>query len=73
VVLGLSGTHFYAVLAAGPAAACGQGRSGSLPGKSVLVVGVRPDLPSLGPRRLCGGFEGFDIHVASRKGQHAAG
>ncbi|NED53548.1 transporter substrate-binding domain-containing protein, partial [Micromonospora aurantiaca] len=57
------------VLAAGAVAACGQGGSGSLLGKSTLVVGVRPDLPGLGLRRPGGGFEGFDIDVARYVGE----
>jgi glutamate transport system substrate-binding protein len=46
------------------ATACGDTRSGSLLDKETLVVGVRPDLPSLGFRRADGTFEGFDIDVA---------
>ncbi|MFB4313178.1 transporter substrate-binding domain-containing protein [Actinomadura sp. 21ATH] len=52
------------VLLAGLAAGCGGTRSESILDKDTLVVGVRPDLPSLGLRRPDGTFEGFDIDVA---------
>ncbi|GLZ07847.1 ABC transporter substrate-binding protein [Actinomadura sp. NBRC 104412] len=53
------------VLAAGLlTAACGDPAGESILDKDTLVVGVRPDLPSLGLRRPDGTFEGFDIDVA---------
>jgi glutamate transport system substrate-binding protein len=45
-------------------AGCGDSRTASILDKETLVVGVRPDLPSLGFRRPDGAFEGFDIDVA---------
>lgn len=67
--MGVARALMAVVLAAGTLAACGQGGSGSLLGKSTLVVGVRPDLPGLGLRRPGGGFEGFDIDVARYVGE----
>ncbi|MFI0353952.1 transporter substrate-binding domain-containing protein [Actinomadura sp. 9N407] len=52
------------VLVAGLLTACGDTQSGSILDKDTLVVGVRPDLPSLGVKRTDGTFEGFDIDVA---------
>ncbi|MDA0638795.1 transporter substrate-binding domain-containing protein, partial [Nonomuraea sp. MCN248] len=45
------------------AAGCGSGTPESLLDKDELVIGVRPDLPSVGFRKG-GGFEGFDVDVA---------
>ncbi|MFD0850851.1 transporter substrate-binding domain-containing protein [Actinomadura adrarensis] len=45
-------------------AGCGGARGDSILDKESLVVGVRPDLPSLGFRRPDETFEGFDIDVA---------
>ncbi|GAA2433986.1 glutamate ABC transporter substrate-binding protein [Actinomadura vinacea] len=50
-------------------AGCGGARTESILGKETLVVGVRPDLPSLGFRRPDGTFEGFDIDVARYVGR----
>jgi ABC-type amino acid transport substrate-binding protein len=53
------------VLAAGLlTGACGEAGGESILDKDTLVVGVRPDLPSLGMRKPDGTFEGFDIDVA---------
>jgi ABC-type amino acid transport substrate-binding protein len=47
------------------AGACGSVGGESILDKETLVVGVRPDLPSLGMRLPDGRFEGFDIDVAN--------
>ncbi|MEV4835049.1 transporter substrate-binding domain-containing protein [Nonomuraea sp. NPDC049486] len=46
------------------AAGCGAGAPGSLLDKDEIVIGVRPDLPSVGFRKGSG-FEGFDVDVAA--------
>ncbi|MBF8188967.1 transporter substrate-binding domain-containing protein [Nonomuraea sp. K274] len=51
-------------LAAAVAAGCGTGAEASVVDKESLVIGVRPDLPSVGFRLPGGGFEGFDVDVA---------
>lgn len=50
-------------------AGCGGTGAGSILDKDTLVVGVRPDLPSLGVRQPNGTFEGFDIDVARYVGR----
>ncbi|TMR89600.1 transporter substrate-binding domain-containing protein [Nonomuraea basaltis] len=53
-----------ALAAAGVVAGCGTGGPESIVDKDSLVIGVRPDLPSVGFRKSDGTFEGFDVDVA---------
>jgi glutamate transport system substrate-binding protein len=46
------------------AASCGVSGSESVLDKERIVIGVRPDLPSVGFRTADGAFEGYDIDVA---------
>ncbi|WP_433510918.1 transporter substrate-binding domain-containing protein [Nonomuraea sp. CA-143628] len=52
------------VLTALLAGACGMGGQESIMDKDAIVIGVRPDLPSVGVRKSDGSFEGFDVDVA---------
>jgi glutamate transport system substrate-binding protein len=48
------------------AASCGAGNgTESIADKESLVIGVRPDLPSVGFRQDDGSFEGYDVDVAA--------
>ncbi|GAA3532333.1 glutamate ABC transporter substrate-binding protein [Nonomuraea rosea] len=51
-------------LAATVVAGCGVGGPESIMDKDSLVIGVRPDLPSVGFRGPDGKFQGFDVDVA---------
>lgn len=53
-----------ALTAAMVVAGCGTGEPESIMDKDSLVIGVRPDLPSVGLRMPDGKFEGFDVDVA---------
>ncbi|WP_188190141.1 transporter substrate-binding domain-containing protein [Nonomuraea sp. SYSU D8015] len=53
-----------ALAAAMVVAGCGTGGPESILDKDDLVIGVRPDLPSVGFRKADGTFEGFDVDVA---------
>ena len=46
------------------ATSCGAGTPESVVDKDRIVIGVRPDLPSVGFRTAAGDFEGFDVDVA---------
>ncbi|MEV0592730.1 glutamate ABC transporter substrate-binding protein [Nonomuraea cavernae] len=46
------------------AGSCGTGGQKSALDKDTVVIGVRPDLPSVGQRKADGTFEGFDVDVA---------
>ncbi|MER6944990.1 glutamate ABC transporter substrate-binding protein [Nonomuraea sp. NPDC000554] len=46
------------------AAACGTSSPVTIMDKDTIVIGVRPDLPSVGFRNAKGDFEGFDVDVA---------
>ena len=47
------------------ATGCGAGGPTPIVGKETLLIGVRPDLPSLSFRKPDGGFEGYDVDVAA--------
>ncbi|MFG1702559.1 transporter substrate-binding domain-containing protein [Nonomuraea sp. M3C6] len=51
-------------LAATVVAGCGTSGRESIVDKDQLVIGIRPDLPSVGFRRPDGKYEGFDVDVA---------
>ncbi|MGN9837852.1 transporter substrate-binding domain-containing protein [Nonomuraea sp. H19] len=53
-----------AVVVAMMVAGCGTGGAESIVDKDSLVIGVRPDLPSVGFRKSGDTFEGFDVDVA---------
>ncbi|MFI7451421.1 transporter substrate-binding domain-containing protein [Nonomuraea sp. NPDC049714] len=57
-------TAALAALVALLAASCGAGAPESVVDKDRIVIGVRPDLPSVGFRTPDGDFEGYDIDVA---------
>ncbi|WP_336204584.1 transporter substrate-binding domain-containing protein [Nonomuraea sp. LPB2021202275-12-8] len=45
-------------------ASCGMGSAEGVVDKDRIVIGVRPDLPSVGFRNPDGSFEGYDVDVA---------
>ncbi|MEO3868472.1 transporter substrate-binding domain-containing protein [Nonomuraea sp. B12E4] len=51
-------------LTAAVVAGCGMSGQESIVDKDEIIIGVRPDLPSVGFRRPDGTYEGFDVDVA---------